>query len=235
MLWYKAWLETRLRLVLGVAWAAMLLFFDRLKSSAAPVAQPHNDPVTGLGLEIGSLVIVMCCWFAGAGMVTQGSFQFLRGLEESSLFTLSLPVSRLRILSVRALLGWFEMALTVGLFCGGVALLAPALTDRAAPAVMLQYIATLLVCSTAIYSFSVALGTVLDDQWRTWGTMLVAAVAWGLPHVIQVPASLDLFRAMGPGSPLLLRAMPWGPMAVALGWSAVAFFAAVTLAQRREF
>ncbi len=232
MLWYKAWLETRLRLWIALGWMSFLLVFASLRTVAP---RPGTNPVVGLSLMMGSFVTVMCTWFAGAGIISQGSFQFLKGMHGSTQYTLSLPVSRLRLLTIRATLGWLLMASIIGIFCCGVWLVAPSLTARATLPGITEYAVTVVACASAFYFLSVLLATFLDDQWRCWGTMIPCVAVWGLPYVMSVPEYTDIFRAMGEGSPLVSHAMPWPAMAFSLALAAAWFLAALKAAQRREY
>ena len=232
MFWYKAWLETRLRLWIALGWMSFQLVFVALRTVAP---QPGTSPVLGLSLMMGSFVTMMCTWFAGAGIVSQGSFQFLKGLHGSTQYTLSLPVSRLRLLTIRATLGWLLMASVIGAFCCGVWLVAPLLTARATLRDIVEYALTVVACSSALYFLSVLLATFLDDQWRCWGTMIPSMAIWGLPYLLSVPPYTDIFRAMGEGSPLVAHAMPWPVIAFSLGLAAVWFVTALKVARRREY
>jgi hypothetical protein len=236
MLWYKGWLETRLRLWIALAWMGSLLAFDSIRAIAPSALPPLGPrPVVGLALMMGSFVTVMCTWFAGAGIASQGAFQFLKGLHGSTQFTLSLPASRLQLLAVRAALGWMEMAGVIGTFCCGVWLVAPLLTAGATAVEMFAYAVTVITCASALYSLSVLLATFFDDQWRSWATMIACAAMWGLPYLTRVPAYTDIFRAMGEGSPLAAHAMPWPVMGFSLALAAILFFAALRVVRIREF
>jgi hypothetical protein len=238
MLWYKSWQETRLRLWIALGYMGILLAFYSLRT-IAPSALPPLAPKPSLGLFLisgmGSFVTVMCMWFPGAGIASQGAFQFLKSLHGSTQYTLSLPVSRFQLLAVRAGLGWLEMAGVTGTFCYGVWLVAPVLMPGMTGFEMFEYIVTLIACASAPYFLSVLLATFLDDQWRV-GCTTVACVAIGvLPDLIQVPAYADIVRAMGDGSPLVAHSMPWPGMAFSLALAAILFFAALKIAQAREY
>ncbi len=201
MLWYKGWIETRMRVWIALGWTLVLL----VSVSLRPVA-PSPAPVLGLALMIGSQVTVMCVWFAGAGIASQSSVQFLKGLHGSTQYTLSLPASRLRLLAVRAALGWIQMAGVIAILCTGVWLTAPALTAHAsAVRDVLEYAITVIVCGSAIYFLSVLLATFLDDQWRSWATMLIALAVAAVPSLTAAPSYTDLYRAIGENSPLVAR------------------------------
>jgi hypothetical protein len=181
------------------------------------------------------LVLMVCAMLGGAGIVTQPAVQATKGLHGSTLFTLSLPVSRLRLLAVRASIGWFEAAGVIGAFCCGMWLVSPAFRATATPVEMLEYAGTLIASVSALYCLSVLLATFLDDQWRAWGTMIASAALWWLSTHTPLPASANIFRAMREASPLLAHTMPWTAMAFSLGLAAILFFAALKVVQTREY
>ena len=109
-------------------------------------------------------------WLAGAGINTQPTFQATKGLHGSTLFTLSLPVSRLRLLTVRAGMGWLEMAGAILAWCYGCWLILPVVRGSVSAVDMLKYVVVLIVCVSSLYFLSVLLGTFLDDQWRMFVT-----------------------------------------------------------------
>ena len=81
----------------------------------------------------------------------------------------------------------------------------------------------IIACASTLYFLSVMLATLLDDQWRTWGTMIGSAALWWLSTHTPLPASMDIFRAMGEGSPVVAHTMPWLAMAFSLVLAAICF------------
>ncbi len=100
---------------------------------------------------------------------------------------------------------------------------------------MFEYAEILIACASALYFLSVMMATFLDDQWRVWGTMLSAAALWWLSTHTPLPASMNIFRAMGEGSPLVAHTMPWLAMTFSLGLATILFFAAFKVVQHREY
>ena len=234
MLWYKGWLETRVRLVFVLG---MLVFVLAMYHSRGPATAHARQTALYalLGISIPSMMVAVCAILAGAGINTQAPFQATRGMHGSTLYTLSLPVSRLRLLAVRAGLGWLELVGATAFFCCATWAVSPVVGELVAGNTMLEYTITLVACTSALYFLSVLLGTVLDDLWRVWGTMLTgAAVAW-LSGRVALPEFADLFRAIGEGGPAIAHTIPWGAMGFAVGLSAVLFAAALKVAQAREY
>ena len=97
MLWLKGWLETRFRLLFMLIFTAPLLFVMH-SAGAHATASNVSGRVAGLVSHVIPFFIVFTCAFlAGAGIATQTSFQASKGLHGSALFTLSMPVRRLRL------------------------------------------------------------------------------------------------------------------------------------------
>jgi len=232
MLWFKGWLETRYRVVFSLGFIGLVMVITHLAATKEP--PPGARPLEALVLMMDSFVVVFFSMLAGAGINTQPALQATKGLHGSTLFTLSLPVSRLRLLAIRSSIGWLAMAVLVTLLCIGMGLIAP----KSASLTILQLLqqaAALIACTTGFYYVSVMLGTLLDDAWRVWGSMLVFGAFWLLTSYIRVPNFLNLIRAMGLGSPIIAHAMPWGAMAFSLGLAAILFLAAWKITERREF
>jgi hypothetical protein len=218
MLWYKGWLETRIRLLFALAFLGLILVF----------LYSFRTPVTGLVVMATTFVIMVYTILAGTGITGRSSFRMTKG---TALFTLSLPLTRFRLLAVRACVGWLEMAGGIGLLCCGMWLLSPVVTAVE----MFEYAGTLIACASALYSMAVLLATFLDARWRGWGCMLAFGALWWLSTHTPMPASLDIVRAMGEGSPLLAHTMPWSAIGVSLGLAAGLFFAALKVVQAREY
>jgi hypothetical protein len=226
MLWYKGWLETRIRLAIALGFMSFFLVF--MNTRAGTGAHPASALVPFMSMS----AVWVCAFLAGAGIATQPAFQATKGLHGSMLFTLSMPV---RLLAVRASVGWMESTALMGLSCIAIWLITPALRATVTGTEMLEYAGTLVACSLAVYLLSVLLGTFLDEQWRIWGTLLAFfALVWASSHSL-IPSSFDLLRAMREGSPLIAHTIPWAAISASVGLGAIFFFAALKIAQFREY
>ena len=236
MLWYKGWFETRFKLAFSLGFMCLLLIF--VHSQVSQKVQSNGLTRATLAAVLSPspiLLIVACAWLAGAGVVTQSAFRSVKGLHGSTLFTLSLPVSRLRLLAVRAGIGWLELAGVAAFLCTGFWLVVLPIRATISPHELVQYFGTLLACISAFYFLSVLLSTFLEDQWRIWSTMMALFVVNWLSNSHRLPAFADLFFAMGKGSPLIIHGLPWQPMAFSLSLSASLLIAALAVVQRREY
>lgn len=229
MLLFKGWLETRFRLLFALSFVSLFL----VQLYSMPPKTPNGiKAITLIGWICLTSISIM---LAGAGIATQPSFQVTKGLHGSTLFTLSLPVSRLRLLAVRASLGWLEMSFAVSVMCCAMWFLLPQLRSVTSPEGMLQHTAVLIACGSALYSIPVFLGTFLDDQWRLFGSFFSIGVLWWLLNRTWMPASVNIFRAMSDASPIFTHTMPWTAMAFSMGLAAILFFAALKVARAREY
>jgi ABC-2 type transport system permease protein len=235
MLWYKGWLETRFRLLFSLGFFGILVIQSHMMAGMRPPDGVKADPVRVFVLTETVLVAMLCGMVGGAGIATQPSFQASKGLHGSTLFTLSLPVSRLRLLAVRAGIGWIEAAGGIAAMCCAMWILFPALRGTNTPEEVFKYTVTLIACASGLYAISVLLATFLDEQWRAWGNIALFWALWWLSSHTSLPASANVFRAMSDGSPLFIHTMPWLAMAFSLELAAILFFAALKVVQMREY
>jgi hypothetical protein len=229
MLWHKGWLETRLRLLFVLLWAALFLglaYFRGVKTLAAFAAILFG------GAALGAFAPVL---LAGSGVSTQPAFQATKGLHGSTLFTLSLPVSRLRLLAVRAGIGWLELLAAIGVWCCGIWFLFPFLKTTTNVTETLEYAATLLLCSSGLYSGSLLLATFLDDLWRVYGSFAASGVLWWVLEKTALPPPLNIFEAMSLRAPLMVHGLPWMAVGLSLVSAAALFFVTVKVVRTSEY
>jgi ABC-2 type transport system permease protein len=234
MLWYKGWLETRLKLVVCVVFMCVALIALYKLPGLPNGSKPRT--LEGVAAML-NMVMVMnaCTWLAGAGIVTQPAFQATKGIHGSTLFTLSLPVSRFRLLAVRAGLGWMLMAGSIVAFSLAMLAVSPALRSITTPTEMVEYVGTVLACASAFYFGSVLLATFLEDTWRITGGVLVYMALWGISAEFKLPVFADVLRAMGQGSPLMAHTVPWSAIGFSLVLSALMIFESLKIVQAREY
>jgi hypothetical protein len=229
MLWLKGWQETRVRVFVGFALTAVLFFQFHFAAINTATSIP---PIAGFNALFIAWIAVM---LAGSGIATQAAFNASKGLDGSTLFTLSLPVSRLRLLAVRAALGWLEMAAFTTVLCAASWSAFPGLRAESTPRAALVNAAALIVCASSLYAIAVLMATFLDDLWRMWFSMLAYAALFLIFRLTSVPARLNIFRAMTDQSPLVTHKIPWTAMGLSLAASAVLFLAALKIVRRREY
>jgi hypothetical protein len=223
MLWHKGWLETRFRWLFAVGLVALFSVVNRRVAESVMAGNAAG------------LVAMLSLMLAGAGINTQPALRATKGLHGSTLYTLSLPVSRLRLLAVRAGLGWLELAIGIAALCGGLWVFSPALRASASPWDISVQAATLIACASGLYSISVLLATFVDDFGRIWGSLVSFGALWWVQYHTPWLASASIFWALTQGSPLIAHAIPWTAIAFSLGLAAILFCAALKIARTREY
>jgi hypothetical protein len=180
MLWYKGWLESRFRWLFTLAFMIPML----LSISNGPRGTPASVRFVLSAQWV--LVMALCVLVAGAGIVTQPALQATKGIHGSLLYTLSLPVSRLRLLAVRAGLGWMEMVVSLTLWYGALWTFMPVMRDVSSAQEFAAQLVAAIACASALYAVPVLLATFLDDQWRVWGSALtVGAFYWLSNRILE--------------------------------------------------
>jgi hypothetical protein len=228
MLWYKAWLETRWRFLFMIG-SMMLVWFGI--PSLVPGA-PMNR--LWLGLQLGSILLYCCTalFLAGAGVNTQTTYAATSGFHGSMLFTLSLPISRRRLLFVRAGLGAIETCILVAMMAGLTLFKAPV---AASPLQALQYETRAIVCTMSVYALSVLLACVLDEMWQFMGSGLALSAFFMLQSRFDVVSRISPLRGMSLISYPAAAPIPWAPMAASLVFAAVSLYASVLVQRRKEY
>jgi hypothetical protein len=222
MLLMKAWLETRWRLTAGFAYS---LFF---------LALNHRNPtLRGMVIGLGTMLTLGAMMLAGTGVKSQSPAGFPEGLAGSTQFTISLPVSRLRLLAVRTAVGLLETtALAVIIACLTWSLF-PSIRSAATPAEFAKLILTALLFMTAPYCAVIFFMTFVDEPLSgVYAGWTLTLLLWILHHV--APA-VDVIRAWGQESPLITHRLPWSQMATSVGLALLFFWAAVRIVQTREY
>src|SRR5713226_3958992 len=199
MLWYKSWLETRWRFLIGLA-LLMLSAASTVLAYPKVVKLLPLVPTIDAGGELGRRIregvalvrdyrgYVWSQWFRQNMLQMWALFAALLGsgglLSQASgggaLFTLSLPATRNRLLGVRAATGLAELL--------GLALVPTLLLPVLSPAVgetyglgdALAHGACLFIGAAVVFSLAFLLSTVFSDVWRPALIALCAVAVLGL-------------------------------------------------------
>lgn len=234
MVWFRAWLETRSRIAFTIAWLAVfvgILASASANRGGAPGGLPRM-------LDVLAFVWVFVpVWLAGSGVRTQAGFGrgATRGLHGSTYFTVSLPVTRARLVIVRTLLGLIETAAVITALGVALWLLLPVLGTEASVQDGVGHLLVAFVCGLAFYGLSTLTATLLDDVWHIWSSTLAILVLWSAPVRRLLPEGFDVFRPLAEASPLVTHTLPWTAMLVALIAGGVFLLTAVKVAQAQEY
>lgn len=235
MLWLKAWLETRWRLLFMLLMGALLLALPVEVSGNARAA--HSQQIFVILLQLSAFVSIFgAIMLAGNGIETAsprpGPSE--HGNERSTLFTLSLPVTRAWLFAVRTIIGVFEtIVLLVLLGAVVIWLLLQRHTLNAHQT--FAYFAVLVSCAFIAYAISAFLSTFCDEGWRFRGSGLVVMVLFMLAVAGKLPRSINIFRAFAVASPLATYRVLWEAIAGACVLGFLFLAAALIIIQRREY
>jgi hypothetical protein len=230
MLGMKAWLETRWRLVFGFAMVLVVLLTAQSGGGLHSTEYAHNM-IAALSL----VSTVFAINLAGDGIRTHPAFRRTKGLHGSLYFTLPLPVSRLRLLLVRAGTGLLEFAGLTVVSYGLAWILFPLVRGDSSPVDLLELILAAFVCPACFYFVSVLLAIFLDDAWQIWGGLLLFGAVRGLSVRFRLPAAFDVMSFAGVSSPLITHQLPWSAMVISLAVSGSLFLAASKIVQSKEY
>ena len=240
MLWYKSWLETRVRffLMAGVyvltSWYVTPEVIGRLLVDSKPAAALAQTGRVTLG-SFWFIWTVLAVMLAGAGINTQTFRGVTQGLHGSMLFTLSLPVRRRRLLGVRAALGALETAFVIIFACLFMWSVSPLLRAHVGVSTILVYALVSLVWSSVFYCLSTFLATFLDEMWQCYGSFLGIAVMLCLRPPIKKFFSFDILRMLGDPTHLTVSTLPWPGILTCLALSAALLFASVQVVERKQY
>ena len=235
MLWYKYWLETRFLALFMIAYAIFPVALSLLNPRAANAPQGSLAAIENAVAFFGVYYSMIPVLLAGSGIRAQASPGATKGLYGSTYFTLSLPVSRLRLIASRAGIGMLE---TAGIFiiapCA-VWIVFPPLRAHITASDLMMFWVALFICGIALHFLGVLLSTVLEDPWRGFASMFGVVLLQWLLSTLPLPPAVNIFRAMGAASPLFTHTLPWATMGISLVASAVLFLVAARVVQMREY
>ena len=255
MLWYKAWLETRWRFAIGLAILLLsvtgtVLAYPRVVKLLPLV--PSIDAGNEVGRrikEIGDLSrsyggYIWAQWVRQNMTQTLSLFAALLGtgglLSQASgggaLFTLSLPVSRGRLMGVRAATGLIELLALAVIPSLTVPLLSPAVGGTYGIGQALVHGGCAFVAASVIFSAASLLSTLFTDVWRPALIVCVAAAALGIVEPFFGHYSrYSLFGIMDGEMYFRGAGLPWLGLLVSAAGSTAMLLAAGRNLDRQDF
>jgi len=238
MLWYKAWLETRLRFLLCLI-GITLQCAHNVYSADTGLRSPVNDAYyhSVLHATLSQLAIF---WILAVNPPTMGGLLREKAVGAAS-FTLALPFSRAHLACVRTLVALFEglamivvpwlATYTAGALFGRTYLVSQALMHLA------------YLTGGGIVYFAIALLASALVEGEYVAPLLSAGVVIAIASALDAPS----WRNYNPGNfmtggshyfvrmGLLTGTIPWGQIAVYAAISVVVAIASIRALQVREF
>ena len=235
MLLMKNWYETRLRFLFLLAistamavWVAM----GPLSKLKTPYISGSVRPDVSVVFNLSLLGAIM---LAGAGIKTQPGFQNAKGMHGSMHYTLSMPVTRTRLLAIRVAVGLAETAGLHLLMCIIFWLTIPVIRLHANPSDICKYgFATLFVVAT-LHLMSVLYATFLDDQYQWLASIFTMVALMITMHSVPLPPAFDSLMVLTSGSPLVTHSMPWLGIGLLLIISLFLWAASAKIVESREY
>lgn len=251
MLWYKSWLETRWRFLIGLALlmcsaGALVLAYPRVRDllplappvevggelgrrirEAMEVAREYRGYVWSQGFQqnLSNLGTLFAVLLGTGGLVSGGA----------ALFTLSLPISRRRLLGTRVAAGlaeWLVLAFAPALL---IPLLSPAVGESYSVGAALVHGVCFFVAGSVFFSLAILLSTVFGDVWRPLLIALLIAMALGTIEIFADLSRFGIYSVMSGSSYFRTGALPWGGLLVSAAASAAMLYAASANIANRDF
>lgn len=254
MLWYKSWLETRSRFVIGLivmlfsAGSTVLIYPELAKLLPAVSDIQIGGPI---GRQVSeSLVIsrtyrgyVWLQWFTSNGPKAWALFAIMLGAgglmaqaSKGALFTLSLPVSRESLVGTRAITALGELLVLALVPSLALVVLSPAVGESYGFGEAFVHGLCMFIAGSVLFSLTFLLATVFNDIWRP--PLIVAGIAMCISFAEQAIPGLSqysLFGIMSAESYFRYGALPWIGLLVAAAASTGMLYLATMNMARQDF
>ena len=255
MLWYKSWLETRWRFVIGL----VLLMFSVCSTvltypqvvKLLPLASAVN-PSGEIGRRVAEALVLARSYrgyvwshLYGQNLLQMWTlFALLLGtgglLSQASgggaLFTLSLPATRNRLLGVRAATGLAELLVLAFVPSLLLPVLSPAIGEAYGIGDALVHSACLFIAGAVFFSLTFLLSTVFTGVWPPLLIVLCVAIVLAFGGLLLPDQSrFTIFRLMSAEAYFRGRGVPWLGLIASAAASAAMLYGAVINIARRDF
>jgi len=252
MLWYKTWLETRWRFLIGLALfvlsaGGIVYAYPQLMKLMPKVEDLNTDGELGqrirdaVDLSRSYRGYVWSQWMRQNLTQMATLFAVILGsggpyAQRSELFTLSLPVSRQRLVGVRAAAGLAELLVIIVVSSLVIPLFSPSVGESYSLGSALVHSLCAFVASAAFFSLAALLSTSFSDIWRPLLiACAVAIVLWITGEVIRDLTPYSIFTVMNGEKYFRSGQLPWLGLIVSSLLSVALLYAAVVNIERRDF
>jgi hypothetical protein len=226
VIWYKNWLETMpwvgfvSTILLGFLFLMTIVFHDTR----------GLDP--GLRFIFPMLTTFGFLFMAGSGIRAQPNiFSLYLSSKESAAFTLSLPVSRRRLLLIRTGFGLLE-ATAISLVFTILFLLIIHPQENLTIANLVRYFIKVLACGIEFYFLSTFLTTFLNDFCHKSAMFLFPFLLSIYSAQGYIPEPLDAFRML---QFPMTNALPWIQILLSLALGGIFLIASIKVVKHQEY
>jgi hypothetical protein len=254
VLWQNAFLETRWRFLIGLVLmplGAMMVALSYPEVARFAQQMPALSASGGLSRELAETAElsrtyaghVWSQWFRGDGAQMGAIFAAIIGtgglLSQNSaarLFTLSLPVSRERLLGVRASAGLAQVLLLAVVPALVIAAVSPLVGQRFPLLDAMVYALCLFAGYTVFFSVAFLFSTIFENSWAP--VLLATCVGAALSMADRLtggPSAFSLLGMMHGEAYFNGNGLPWPMLLVSVALSAALIRAGVALIARRDF
>jgi hypothetical protein len=255
MLWYKAWLETRWRFVIGLVllvFSAASTVFTYPEVIKLISGMPNPDLGGTLGRRVSETLAlardyrgyVWSQWFRQNLIQMWGIFAVLLGTgglvsqaaRGGALYTLSLPASRNRLLGVRAATGLVELLALAIVPPLLVPVFSVAIGQHYAVGDALVHGACMFIAGTMFFSLAFLLSTVFSDVWRPMLIVFCVAAALAVVDLaLRDAPGFSVVRIMSGETYFRSGRLPWMGLLGSVAVSAGLLYAASRNIASRDF
>ena len=250
MLWYKFWLDTRWRFLIGLIIMAASAFgvvitYPRVMQLMPLVPPPDTGGLIGEKIREVALLsrtypgYVWSQWFRQQPTQLGTLFAVLLGTGGlvspaggGALFTLSLPISRERLVAVRAAAGLTEFLAITVVASLVFPMVSPAVGQTFGIVSALVHAVCWFAAGAVFFSLALFFSTMFGDTWRP--LLLACAVAVALA-MSEFALPYGLFRVMSAESYFRTGSLPWPGVIVSAAISASVLYGAAHNFARRDF
>jgi hypothetical protein len=253
MLWYKSWLETRWRFLIGLglltlsACGVVVAYREVLKLMPL-VPTDVSGPLGQMIRESAELSrtyrgYVWGHWFRENLLNAWTLFAVLLGagglLSQAAgggrLFTLSLPATRNRLAGVRAATGLAELLVLAVVPSMVLLAVTPAIGESYRLTDALVHSVCLFIGGAVFFNLTFLLSTAFGDVWRPIIIAISFALALGIFEGIFRDLPFSLFRVMSAEVYFRGGGLPWSGLVISIALSAALLFAATKNFARQDF
>ena len=253
MLWYKAWLETRWRFVAGML---LLMCFGAVVVLTHPLLEQMKVEIPNLPGNLGEQLreafalmttyegYVWSQWFGKNLLQFWTLFAVLLGTgglateasRGTALWTLSLPVTRRRLLGVRAGVGAAELLALAVVPTLLVWALSPLVGQRYPLKDALVYALLTFFGGMFFYGLTLLLSTIFGDQLKPILIGMAVSIAMGVVTMFSRRlAEYSVYNVMSGQRYFAEGVPPWAGLLACLALAASMFYVSLRVLERRDF